>query len=201
MPRMASCTALAGFVVLALRFDGPSELPPAQRSVMVQEADALWRPHGVAVVDAACFDRAIRLTVRIQPGAKRIAREGARRLGAIDFDEHNEPATTVMLDARGILETISRVRQAGRPIDQWPAAFGNHAAGRALGRVLAHEIGHYLLASRQHSSAGLMRAAFRADELAAPDRRPFGLPALYLERLAVCLARLTQSMTAAANEP
>jgi hypothetical protein len=37
---------------------------------------------------------------------------------------------------------------------------------RALGRALAHELGHYLLARRAHSPTGLMREAFRPEDLA-----------------------------------
>lgn len=46
---------------------------------------------------------------------------------------------------------------------------------RALGRVLAHEIGHVLLAVPNHDPEGLMRAHFSPDELAAEDPSPFCL--------------------------
>jgi len=59
----------------------------------------------------------------------------------------------------------------------------DHDLGRALGRVLAHEIGHVLLAAPNHANAGLMRAAFRADELAALDRAPFCLTCIGVSRL------------------
>jgi hypothetical protein len=39
------------------------------------------------------------------------------------------------------------------------------ASGTLLGRVIAHEIGHLLLASSQHADAGLMRAVWRDDEI------------------------------------
>lgn len=45
---------------------------------------------------------------------------------------------------------------------------------RALGRVLAHEIGHVLLGAH-HDRAGLMRAVFRPFELADSRRTPFRL--------------------------
>jgi hypothetical protein len=45
-----------------------------------------------------------------------------------------------------------------------------------IGRALAHEIGHYLLASRLHAKSGLMRAVLDNDDLVRPD-------ALYLFRL------------------
>jgi hypothetical protein len=46
---------------------------------------------------------------------------------------------------------------------------------RALGRAAAHELGHYLLASREHSSHGLMRARFSAAELIRDDAAAFQL--------------------------
>jgi hypothetical protein len=49
--------------------------------------------------------------------------------------------------------------------------------GRALGRALSHEIGHYLLKSKLHSPHGLMRANWPSDELLSNDRRGFTLTA------------------------
>jgi len=43
--------------------------------------------------------------------------------------------------------------------------------GRALGRALAHEIGHYLLQSKMHASHGLMRAVWPSDGFFAISRR------------------------------
>ena len=62
---------------------------------------------------------------------------------------------------------------------------------RALGRVLAHEIGHVLLGPPYHEPEGLMRAAFRADELAEPDRTPFRLTCRGVERVRRRLRALT----------
>ena len=41
---------------------------------------------------------------------------------------------------------------------------------RALGRALAHEIGHYLLGSKQHTARGLMKARQTAVDLFGFDR-------------------------------
>jgi hypothetical protein len=61
---------------------------------------------------------------------------------------------------------------------------------RALGRVLAHEIGHVLIGSG-HDEAGLMRTTFDAEELAEPDRRPFRLTCSSADRLRSRLDALT----------
>jgi hypothetical protein len=44
-----------------------------------------------------------------------------------------------------------------------------------IGRVLAHEIGHWLLRTRSHSSGGLMRAVHTTNELADFGRAGFVL--------------------------
>ena len=47
--------------------------------------------------------------------------------------------------------------------------------GVVLGRAVAHEIGHYLLATATHADRGLMRAAIEAREFADPGARTFAL--------------------------
>lgn len=47
--------------------------------------------------------------------------------------------------------------------------------GRVLGRALAHEIGHFLLRSRDHSSFGLMRAHQSIYDLVGQGRERFSL--------------------------
>ena len=67
--------------------------------------------------------------------------------------------------------------------------------GRALGRVVAHEIGHVLFAWRRHTPHGLMRAQFGAVQLLDLDRRPFAVPADLLPRLRAHLEQLTGRVT------
>jgi hypothetical protein len=52
------------------------------------------------------------------------------------------------------------------------AAFADTFLGRALGRALAHEIGHYLLGTREHTEDGLMRPQFTPQELLQDAGRP-----------------------------
>jgi hypothetical protein len=65
------------------------------------------------------------------------------------------------------------VRQA-RP--DWPSAIQTLVAARVIGRVAAHEVGHYLLAESGHRSAGLMRAHFDGAELLGPHLGAFAPP-------------------------
>lgn len=55
--------------------------------------------------------------------------------------------------------------------------------GRALGRILAHEIGHLLLGTSRHQRRGLMRATFSAGDLVDPQPRTYDLSSEEVERL------------------
>src|SRR5205807_1942177 len=60
------------------------------------------------------------------------------------------------------------VRIHGTALEQLPNAFADIVLTRMLGRALAHEIGHYLLGTKDHSPFGLMRARFVPREMAYP---------------------------------
>jgi hypothetical protein len=55
--------------------------------------------------------------------------------------------------------------------------------GRALGRVLAHEIGHVLLAVADHRQIGLMRPSFSAGDLLRSGLASFSLSPAEIARL------------------
>jgi hypothetical protein len=58
---------------------------------------------------------------------------------------------------------------------------------RALGRALAHEIGHYLLGTSRHTARGLMRATFLPLELPeSATRHRYGLDAVDRDALRLC---------------
>ena len=60
--------------------------------------------------------------------------------------------------------------------------------GRAMGRALAHELGHYLSASKVHAQAGLMRALLPAFELFSSERSRLALAPADRQRI---VARMT----------
>lgn len=172
-------------------------VPPALVKLVLAETDAIWRPAGITFVwrraprtatasaDAGPFlPNTLHLVIGDERGN---GREWRRPLGWIVFDALDVPqqeiylsranAETMMLEARGVVGTVAEM----------PAAQRNALMARAMGRALAHEIGHYLLASKAHAEHGLMKAILTAAELFMPDSRALRIePA---QRLAV-IARL-----------
>jgi hypothetical protein len=90
------------------------------------------------------------LVVRLTHGAPTAEDGNSRAFGASLID-----ATT----STGTLSTVFVDR-----VD-WLASTGKAVRGEVLGRAIAHEIGHQLLGSNDHSARGLMREIWTPDEL------------------------------------
>ena len=73
----------------------------------------------------------------------------------------------------------------GGPFTSVPNIFYDLYLARALGRALAHEIGHYLLGTSRHTARGLMRAQFSPLELRElATRQRYGLDPVDRDALA-----------------
>ena len=80
---------------------------------------------------------------------------------------------TVHLTA--LLRLIRGAGVLGADEPRWPAMLHDRIIGRAVGRVMAHEIGHYLLRTSAHADRGLMRPLMTPDLLTLPSRHDFEL--------------------------
>ena len=147
-----------------------------------QEAEQVWRPYHVRFVwpDAAPAVpiRGVTLEAilarRIDAGG-RIAKAAVLGFTTIDASGVGGGPIHVSLDATRDLLT------RGTASSDSPA-YPNDIA-RALGRILAHEIGHRLLGLPAHDRAGLMRSAFRPGELREPGRQHFTLTSVGISQL------------------
>ncbi len=150
-------------------------------AILKDETESIWRPYGVQVewVDSHAD------TIEADGFSVEAIIDRRNDLPA-DLDRAVLGRASVPKDAVGAgpirvsfdaTERMLLRRSASGPF------VGERDMGRALGRVLAHEIGHVLLAVRQHDRAGLMRAVFTPAELGAPDRESFRLTADDLGRL------------------
>lgn len=131
------------------------------KATMVAEVNAIWARYGIKLegLTAPCSGQTTgpKLHVRIRRRPKGGDVTPSNALGAIYFVE-GKPRPLIDL----------WVDEAVRVIGASPAAIFNGASdararielARLLGRSLAHELGHYLLATGQHTTTGLMRAQY-----------------------------------------
>jgi hypothetical protein len=199
-------------VIVGIALGGPASAAARLVPALVEEADRIWRARDVRIVSVdgtipAREDVRITLTFgSLAAAARPLGGRGepTSGLGSIWFDENGSPGDTITVDDRAVAEKIAEVKVNNRPLADWPPAIGDRVVGRALGRVLAHELGHYLLRSKMHQTSGLMRAAFSDADLASWERTRFRLDSNVLPRLRANLARIllqTDHAIAANGQP
>jgi len=149
-------------------------------AAVLAEADAIWRPNGVSFVwrrvpplqsASQSIERApyVSNTLRLTIGDERgTGHDGRLPLGWIRFDDVTVPQQEIYLshaNAQAMLESASSVVGI---VNQMPLSQRETLLARAMGRALAHELGHYLLTSKANTAHGLMKAVLTAVELFQP---------------------------------
>lgn len=86
---------------------------------------------------------------------------------------NGQPTPLITAYAGEVERLLNAVRLDGRTLGDLPGIVRFRLTGRALGRAVAHELGHFLFASANHAASGLMRARHQAAELIAPFRQAF----------------------------
>ena len=132
---------------------------------MTSEADEILAPLGARILWVTPAARtAATLVLRERPTMPLIA--GCRR------GLHDHRLAYAVPDRGRIVLWTEQVTRAAR--GDWDSGkarpLGERELGRALGRVLAHELGHLFLGKSQHEASGLMRSSFRHRDLTGRRR-------------------------------
>jgi hypothetical protein len=169
---MLIATALA--VALTVNVSASPDIPPGFVSRVLAETDQIWRHSGFTFAwQLAPRETTAALHVVIGHDARPV-RDGGLALGWIVFDNSTpeqklyvsyDNARRLMMESPGIVGVPAYMPQLEREV----------LMARAMGRALAHEIGHYLLSSKAHTLTGLMRARISAAEFFGNDNRQFKL--------------------------
>ncbi len=179
----ASATSIPPMIVSVT---SAADISPQLLSRVFAEADAIWRSSGVSFVwqrvarGAATYARTVEIgplvpnTLRLSIGDQRgTPGNGRLPLGWIVFAGGEVPEQEIYLSRANAMALMADARGVVGLIDQMPIAQREMLLARAMGRALAHELGHYLFASKAHTPRGLMKAIVTAAELFQPDNRSF----------------------------
>lgn len=147
----------------------PLRWTPNQVRRFRDEAEQEWTARGVPLCwrdpQNACAQAASTLHVRVAEHVPSVRPDGRRTLGWIGFSERTGPGPFIVLSLRRAADLLARAERSSRRLSELPGMV-DRLMPMALGRALAHELGHYLLARRGHSPSGVMREAFRPEDLA-----------------------------------
>jgi hypothetical protein len=177
-------------VRLRLAFDTSHVLTDSIRRGTAVEAARIWTNYDVTIDadgEATCgAEESAGVTVVVDVGHDTGQPETG--LGAIRFAPDGSPDSTIVLYLDPVVRIATSAPFMGLHPALWPDGLRDEIIARALGRALAHELGHFLLRSPHHADSGLMRASQKGAALGAPNRRPFGLTDVDQQRLRIALA-------------
>ena len=150
-------------IAIELRVETHVGWGPVEWKLLTDEVDRIWQPYGLTLCwtqrSNPCAGWGVRLTVAV---ADDLPTSPSLRpvVGRIQFYA-NGPSTDIALSVKAARGLVAQVDLGDRRLDQWPTNTWSERVPRVLGRALAHEIGHYVLHSRDHARTGLMVASFQ----------------------------------------
>ena len=170
-------------------------VPASLVAVTVAETEAIFKSAGISFIWRYGPPSLTMLTVAI--GNQRgMPKDSVMPLGWIVFEDGRPDqqiylsyanAHQFLLDARSVVGTVTNMPRAEREA----------MIGRTMGRALAHELGHYLLATKVHTQKGLMKAVRSAQEFFSNDRGRFQLEPV--QRLQIATRLRAEAVVASRN--
>ena len=180
------------------------DVPATLVTRVLEEADAVWRASGltfvwnrhaggVSISTAPLGPRAcgaLEVVIGHERGAGgNMARDDRMALGWIVFEEPGVPGHEIYVSYENAVAYMTGARGVVGVIEQMTIMEREIKLARAMGRALAHELGHYLLASKVHTPGGLMQAVHTASDFFGNQRTAFAVDASQRETVADRLRR------------
>jgi hypothetical protein len=169
---LAPVTARAPLVPFCVDVVAPRDVTDSLVTRICAEAERIWAPTGVRLEcrRGVWRDEAERPALVVTIDDREAPADGADAIGWLTFTSDG-PSSLIHL-LRSAAEHLLRNTPG---LNDATIASHETLIGRALGRTLAHELGHYFFQSKLHTPHGLMRAAWNAQEIFSFDHRGFDL--------------------------
>jgi hypothetical protein len=176
LPRTVESAALQPLYSLTALLSVAPDLSGLSKHALLAETERIWRREGVKLVWPATSapEFAAPLRVLVITRREALARGDRERWAVGELVPQTGQRALAIASIAGaervLVEADARRLQL---LESRESA--DYRLGLVLGRAVAHEIGHYLLATKTHADRGLMRAAIDAREFADPGARTFTL--------------------------
>lgn len=192
-----------------LSIDQSGGLSALQLQLAIDEVRKIWSDTRVAVTsgrygepspqgaEGANIDAEATVSLRIllvPPPVKDVAE---RVLAWVTPAGAGRAAPLLFVSLPAVTETVLGADAFDRPVRKLTRALRDRLIAQAIGRVAAHELGHFLLQHAGHQDHGLMRPRFVPNELVGDWLEPFKVPTteqLFVRQEIAALARLQASV-------
>jgi hypothetical protein len=167
------------------------DVPPSLVSRLLGEASEIWGAGGFSFVWHIAAQKVVPNTLRVVIGDKQGNSRDSNRtpLGWIVFDDDHSPVPEIYLSRKNATALMYAARPVIGVVDHMPIVQRELLLARALGRALAHEMGHYLLATKVHTPKGLLQAVRTASELFSASRAGFRIDPAQRQQVASRIRR------------
>ena len=119
---------------------------------------------GIDLNDRGTVVVVVRSALQRSPGGGPAESVAHPPLGWLMFGEDGRPGNLIEVSFEALTAVVMSGEHMGKPVRELPRITQMRLLGCGLGRVVAHEIGHWLM-GRGHTKAGLMRASFDGHDL------------------------------------
>lgn len=164
---------------------------------IVKGAGEVWRPYADVTFNMADEDAPSSGSLRLLITDRLSTISDGASLGWIEFVD-GRPSTHITVSTGAATALLRTSRWNGLP-----KAAQRTFLVRAMTRAIAHELGHYLLASREHAPHGLMRGQLTADDIMQPQKSSYRLDRAQVQQLqrSVLLAQRGRSDDSGRGRP
>jgi hypothetical protein len=181
-PPPIRCGEAPGVREIRLHVLNEAGAPTAAVEAATDEATEIWARAGVRVTftspptpfsltDGRTVLVIIRRGLAAQPATTLAASAKGkvrRPLGWLTFDAQGRPGSLMEVSLEATTALVQRGMFLDKPMKALPEQAQAAFLGRGLGRVIAHELGHWLM-GRGHAELGLMKRSFGTTDLIEPQ--------------------------------
>jgi hypothetical protein len=164
-----------------LSIDQDGGLSAFQLQLAIDEVRAIWGDAGVTVASGRYGELSrpdeARISLRILVSPAPHKKGGERVLAWVPAIETRRSAPLLFVSLPAVTEAVMGSEALGLPVARLTGDARDRLIARVIGRVTAHELGHYLLQNAGHQDRGLMRANYSSRDLVGSWLEPFRVPA------------------------
>jgi hypothetical protein len=160
-----------------LSIDQAGGLSSLQLQLVIDEVRKIWSDAHIAVTSGRYGepflpDEAM-ISLRLLLVPPPIKDDSERILAWVTPGGSGRSAPLLFVSLPAVTETVLSTEAFDMPVKRLTRALRDRLIAQAIGRVAAHELGHYLLQNAGHHDRGLMRPRYLASELVGDWLEPF----------------------------